>query len=154
MGPGNERARLHATRLGGAHHPAGGQELFSELKPLPAKPAFTAETRPPASRPYDTVTLSPAGLVDRPADSRLSFERDGSSFSVQLAPPDRRALFAALSGAVLNEERAQFVRDFLTERLAQARHETRTTDSDLFPADPAGEDAAALERVIAMLEER
>jgi hypothetical protein len=136
-------------------------ELTRRQGPVPAKPAFTVDEvselpgarsapGPAASRPYDSVTLSPAGLVDRPADSRLSFERDGSSVTVQLAPADRRSLFAALYGAAPGEEQAQFVRSFLTERLEQVRRDFEPACGEIGP----GPDVRALERVIAMLEER
>jgi hypothetical protein len=69
---------------------------------------------------YDAITLSPAGLADRRADSRLSFERDGSAVTVQLTPADVHALRARLLDqccdlSELKDRAAGYMRDALDE---------------------------------------
>lgn len=129
MGPGDERARLHATRLGGAHHAREGQELFSSLHAIPAKPA--------SGRSHDSVTLG--RNRDYPADSDLCFGTGNSVTRVRLTPADIVSVIAALAPSMPTP--GDLVAAFLTDL------GSRTEAGSLYEADQQ-----AVERVIALLE--
>jgi hypothetical protein len=171
MGPGDERARLHAARLGGDLTPGERLARRQELKPIELDTSGSA---------MDNVLVEKNR--DYPSDVDLVFGRGGTVFRIRFTPGDRAVVIAALAAGLLRgwslmdaaglgpgradawalerviarlqggvlPSAGDLARDFLVGTLDEARRTEQPACGEIGP----GPDVRALERVIALLEEK